>query len=236
MIHLYLWVVLWIWDIVSHPPARLINEAKTAAQESFEKRDYRRAAAYYRQVVEASFFADPVGRLNMANAYFLAGDYESAYENYRILARVDKPELSAMAKSQLGMIALEKKDTAEALRQLREAILLNRDNASVVADFEILRSRFSGKILVKEPAKSDRPDPSPEPVEEALTPEILDNSVVELSDQREQLLQNLDRINMSEEQAKSILDAMKVNERQYIYQLRRQEARNGAKSRKKVEW
>lgn len=239
MIQLYLWVLLWIWDIISLPSARFISETTIAAEKSFGKGDYREAAALYKQVVDASIFSDPAGRLNMANAYFLAGETERAYQNYLVLSRVDDPKLAAIARSQMAIIALGKGDTVQALSRLREAILLDRGNRSVVTDFEILRHRFSGKIETGEAeqqSKSAVQDSVADPAENTPVPQELNNAVVEQSDRREQLLQNLDKINMSEEQAKSVLDAMKVNERQYIYQLRRLGVHGTANSGKKVEW
>lgn len=221
---------------MSHPSAKLVYQAKVAAEESFARKDYQKAAAHYRTVVDASMFSDPAGRLNMAHAYFLAGEVREARRNYRILARVENPKIAAVAKWQLGKIALADKDTAEALSRLKDAILLDRVNRTIIADFEILRSRYSGSAIGSEPAKTEQPDSLTSPVETASAPDQVDNAVVEVSDKREQLLQNLDKINMSEEQAKSILDAMKVNERQYIYQLRRLGARAGNKPGKKVEW
>lgn len=238
MIQLYLWVVLWIWDVISLPSARFISETTVAAQESFGNGDYLKAAILYKQVVDASIFSDPAGRLNMANAYFLAGETEMAYQNYLVLSRVDDVKLAAVARSQMAMIALQKGDTVQALGRLREAILLDRGNRAVVTDFEILRSRFSGLIESgeAEQLKSAASDSLADPVENVPVQQELNNTVVEQSDQREQLLQNLDKINMSEEQAKSVLDAMKVNERQYIYQLRRLGVQGTAKPAKKVEW
>ncbi|ODS80358.1 MAG: hypothetical protein ABS46_14470 [Cytophagaceae bacterium SCN 52-12] len=238
MIQLYLWVVLWIWDVISLPSARFIRETTIAAEESFGNGDYLKAAILYKQVVDASIFSDPAGRLNMAHAYFLAGETERAYQNYLVLSRVDDEKLAAKARSQMAVIALGKGDTVQALGRLREAILLDRSNRSAVTDFEILRHRFSGKIETEgaEQPKSAVRDSLADPVENIPVQEQLNNAVVEQSDQREQLLQNLDKINMSEEQARSVLDAMKVNERQYIYQLRRSGVRGTVKSGKKVEW
>ena len=238
MIYLYLWGLLWIWDLISQPSATLVNEARVRAEEAFVGGDYQSAAEYYRQVVEASIFSDPAARLNMANALYLAGSIETAYKNYLIVSRVDDPSLAATAISRLGVIALGKEDTIAALTRLREAILLNRNNPVVIADFEILRSRYSGSMEVpgKEGSDSEEPDSLSRVGGNTLTAGNVKEAVVERSDQREQLLQNLDRINMSEEQAKSVLDAMKVNERQYSYQLRRLGARQGAATGKKIEW
>lgn len=237
MIHLYLWGLLWIWDLMLQPPAKLMAEVKIAAEESFRNGDYLQAAEFYKQLANASIFSDPSARMNMANAYLLAGETDMAYRNYVLVSRVDKPKLAAKAISRLGMIALEKQDTVTALASLRKAVLIDRSNRFAIADYEVLRYRFSGEIEVEKPVvdeNSDLTDSLPQPGDVAGVPESPNSGVVELSDQREQLLQNLDKINMSEEQAKSVLDAMKVNERQYIYQLRMLGARNETGG--KIEW
>ena len=239
MIQLYLWVLLWVWDVISLPSARLISETKIAAERTFKMGDYLEAANLYKQVVDASIFSDPAGRLNMAHAYFLAGETELAYQNYLVLSRVENLSLAAKAKSQMAVIALEGGDTVQALGRLREAILLDPTNRSVVMDFEILRHRFSGIEDLRENDQSGMnavQDSSAYGTESLPVGEELNNIEVEQSGQREQLLQNLDKINMSEEEARSVLDAMKVNERQYIYQLRRWGAQGASKSEKKVEW
>lgn len=237
MFHLFLWGLLWIWDLILQPPASKLSEVRLAAEESFKNNDYLKAAEYYKILAEASLFSDPATRLNMANAYLLAGETDEAYKHFQLVSRVTDPQLAARAIARMGLIALEKKDTLTALNKLRKAILIDQNNLYAVADYEILRFRYSGKIdeEVQVPdQESPHVDTLPEPGQLKGDLVAQNNAVVELSDEREQLLQNLDRINMSEEQAKSVLDAMKVNERQYIYQLRLLGAPKTDRS--KVEW
>jgi hypothetical protein len=53
---------------------------------------------------------------------------------------------------------------------------------------------------------------------------------------KEELLKSLKAMNMSEDQARAILDAMKSNESQYIYQLRRKQFSNKTAQQGEIEW
>lgn len=53
---------------------------------------------------------------------------------------------------------------------------------------------------------------------------------------KEELLKSLKAMNMSEEQARAILDAMKSNESQYIYQLRRKQYNKKPGQKSEIEW
>ena len=53
---------------------------------------------------------------------------------------------------------------------------------------------------------------------------------------KEELLKSLKAMNMSEEQARAILDAMKSNESQYIYQLRRKQYNTKPGQKSEIEW
>ena len=53
---------------------------------------------------------------------------------------------------------------------------------------------------------------------------------------KEELLKSLKAMNMSEEQARAILDAMKSNESQYIYQVRRKQYNQKPGQKSEIEW
>ncbi len=237
MIPFFLYTLLWIWDNVSLPSTSLWNTTKYQAEEAYRLEEYEQAAIYYRQIVDASFFSDPAGRMNMANAYYKAGRKDLALENYQLLTRVRDPQLASRAYVQLAQLAVGEQDTLEALAGLRKAILLDPENRVGVANFEVLRYHYSGTGLPEENPENPSGEATEKPQEVPAAPAAPGEGLLaEKTAQREQLLQNLDRMNMSEEQALSILEAMKVNEMQYIYQFRKLGDKAHNQPNAKVEW
>src|SRR5690606_6959424 len=109
-----------------------------------------------------------------------------------------------------------------------------KGNRIGVANFEVLRYHYSGKGLPEEDPENPSGETTEKPQEAEAPPS--DGMLTERTAQREQLLQNLDRMNMSEEQALSILEAMKVNEMQYIYQFRKLGDKGNNRPNARVEW
>jgi tetratricopeptide (TPR) repeat protein len=238
MTTLILYALLWLWDHRTFDSITRANERKIIAQKAYADKRYKDAAILYDQIAYGSVFSEPAARLNLAHAYFKNGELDKALKQYGLLAHVTDHGIASVANTQLAIIRVTKRDTASALHNLKTALTLEPGNELARANYIILKNSYSGeelpadnKIPQKKPKSETESAPSPTPPDTQNK-----ENEVEESTRKEQLLTSLKAMNMSEEQARTILDAMKSNESQYIYQLRRKQYAKKAGVNKQTEW
>lgn len=239
MTSLILYVLLWLWDNRTFDSITKANQRKLDAEQAFRKNEFKKSAELYRQITYGSLFSDPAARLNLAHSLYKAGDYKQALKHYRLLSDIENNSIASVANAQIALILVNKKDTAGALTNLRAAIRLEPGNALARTNYIILKKSFSGveqpSDLTTQKRRSNQqqtaqsqPATPPEPPQESR--EVTEDF------KKEELLKSLKAMNMSEEQARAILDAMKSNESQYIYQLRRKQYNNKPGQKSEIEW
>lgn len=236
---LLLYLLLLLWDNRTFDSITKTNERKAGAEVAYEKKQYINASKLYHQITYGSLFSDPAARLNMAHSYYQARQLKDALFHYKLLTGVTNKTIASIANSQVALIMVAQKDTATALERLKDALRLEPRNTLARSNYIILKKRFSGierpsstsneRRQARNEASKNRPTPS----QPELKPEGFEQ---EEADKREQLLKSLKAMNMSEEQARLILDAMKSNESQYIYQLRRKQYAKKSERNETIEW
>ncbi|MFN8348658.1 MAG: tetratricopeptide repeat protein [Spirosomataceae bacterium] len=208
-------LLLWIWDNRSFDTISRSNRAKTEGQEAYLEKDYSKALTAYRNISNASLFAEAEARLNLAHTYFQLKQLQNARRYYTRLAKVhNNPMLSSRACNQLGIIETLDKDTVSALRYFKESLRHNPDNQKARYNYELLKKSFSGK---EETAKS-KPTPQKSEQSPSPVPPPKTSREVQKTEEKKQLLTQLQNMNMSEAQAMMILDALKASEIQYLQQ------------------
>jgi len=236
---LLLYLLLLLWDNRTFDSITKTNERKIGAEMAYDKKQYVNASKLYHQITYGSLFSDPAARLNMAHSYYQAGKLKDALYHYKLLQKVNDKTISSIANCQVALILVSQKDTASALENLKTALRLEPRNTLARSNYIILKQRFSGvehpsnksdeRRQAKNEVSKNQPTPSqPEPKPEGFEQEE--------AAKREQLLKSLRAMNMSEEQARLILDAMKSNESQYIYQLRRKQYAKKSEKNETIEW
>ncbi|MGX5852187.1 hypothetical protein ACWKW6_01025 [Dyadobacter jiangsuensis] len=239
MTSLILYVLLWLWDNRTFDSITKANQRKLDAEQAFRKKEFTKSAELYRQITYGSIFSDPAARLNLAHSLYKAGDYKQALKHYRLLSNIENNSIASVANAQIALILVNKKDTASALTNLRTALRLEPGNALARTNYIILKKSFSGvddqsdmttrkRQSNQQQTNQVQPAPPPAPPQE----------IHEVSEdlKKEELLKSLKAMNMSEEQARAILDAMKSNESQYIYQLRRKQYNTKPGQKSEIEW
>lgn len=226
-----LYLLLWIWDNRSFDAITNSNRAKSNAESAYLGKDYRRAADLYHKITYGSLFTHPASRLYLAHSYFQLDSLAQAQYQYKLLMNIDNKSIASRANAQLALLAVRSQDTTLALNYLKTALRQEPLNRKARYNYELLKKTFSGRQPPPPPEQKASPPPKQEPI--PLSPQ---QASPELAEQREELLQRLRRLNMSEDQARSILDAMKSNETQYIYQLRRRQYHNQAEKSPIIEW
>lgn len=239
MTALLLYVLLVLWDNRTFDAITKNNERKIGAEMAFNRKQYNEASKLYHEITYGSLFSDPAARLNMAHSYYEANHLKSALYHYQLLEHVQDKTIASVASTQVALILLANKDTSGALTKLKTALRLEPRNTIARKDYIILKQHFSGVEQTpqsdqKKRITSNNPNINKPRLSE---PEIKqDGFEQEEAAKREQLLKSLKSMNMSEEQARLILDAMKSNESQYIYQLRRKQFGKKSDQNETIEW
>ncbi|WP_234734821.1 tetratricopeptide repeat protein [Tellurirhabdus bombi] len=220
MTYLILSILLWIWDNRSFEQISQKNVARQKAQSAYEKGRFREAVEQYELLIRSSMFVEPSARLDLAHAYYQLERYEEAKRYYQQVAKVKKPELSAAALVQLGIIACQQTDSATALSFFRQALNVEPRNTKAQFDYELIRKSFSGK---KPPQKNSRQKQPMKANASSSEKELAagqpnGGNEVEKNDSKAQLLRRLRSLNLSEEQVIQLLNSLQENEVQYIQQ------------------
>lgn len=228
-----IYALLWFWDNRSFDAVIKANVAIEEAEIAFNNGDFPVAAELYNKVSDEFIFNDPVLRMNMAHAFFLSGEIPAAEKQYQLLTRSNSIRISTNSQIQLGMIALQKKDTAQALSYLKSAMKISPANEMARYNYEVLKRKFSGKEEPSVAGNNENTKTQKSNDSNEITMESPETAI----QQKEIMLDRLNQLNLSEEETQAILDAMKANELQYIYQLRRNQHHSATQSGKnKVEW
>lgn len=207
-------LLLWIWDNRSFDTISRSNRAKIEGQVAYQEKDYQKALEAYQNISNSSLFAEPEARLNLAHAYFQLKQLNNARQYYIRLSKVKNNILSSRAFNQLGVIETIDKDTLVALRYFKESLRQNPDNQKAQYNYELLKKTFSGKEDV---AKTK---PAPQKTEQTPTPSPTPKTAQEVqkTEEKKNLLDQLQNMKMTEAQAMMILDALKASEIQYLQQ------------------
>ncbi|WP_138994068.1 lipopolysaccharide assembly protein LapB [Larkinella sp. C7] len=219
MTYLILSVLLWLYDNRSFDKISHDNIARIEGLRAYEAGNYKRAAEQYVALVNSALFVEPSARLNLAHSYFQLRQYAQAQKHYRLVAQVSQPDLAAAAEIQLGVIAVLQGDSTAALTLFRKALTAVPALEPAQFNYELIKKTYSGKPVQN---SAQRPKPTPrqsqQETETTLERGQESGTEVEQGDTKNELLRRLRSLNLSEEQALSILNSMQANEVQYIHQ------------------
>ncbi|TLV03684.1 hypothetical protein [Dyadobacter luticola] len=238
MTALILYVLLWLWDNRTFDSITKANERKLQAEQAYTSKEFARSAELYNQITYGSIFSDPAARLNLAHSFYNLGNKKQALVHYELLSDIENSAIASIANCQIALIKVAQKDTAGALTNLKTALKREPGNTLARTNYIILKKAFSGQ---EQP--SDIQSRKEKSEQQAITqnqqsqqqPQPEGRDVAD-DIKKEELLKSLKAMNMSEDQARAILDAMKSNESQYIYQLRRKQYNKMTRQKDEIEW
>ena len=206
---IYLFLVAWLWW--TEPLNRISrnNRARQEAELAYRTEQYNRALTLYKYLIQSTSTIDPAVRLNLGHTYFQLKQYAHARPQYKLLLQSSRADLRTVAATQLGVIACLDRDSAAALGLFRQALLENADNEPARYNFELVKKRYSGKQRLnsphpqtaRQPQLTDKPQPA--------------GGQVERSARRDELLRRFQQLNLSEEQALQLLNAMQQDDLPY---------------------
>ncbi|UFH51964.1 tetratricopeptide repeat protein [Spirosoma sp. KNUC1025] len=222
---IYLLITAWLWwdNLFTLNQISRNNQARQEAEAAYQAGDYSRALELYAYLSRATTTIDLAVRLNLGHTYFRLKQYSKARPQYETLLQSDRPDLRTAAATQLGVMACFDHDSATALALFQRALLESPENEPARYNFELIKTHYSGK----KPELPLRQQPAvrkPQPVNR-LRPT---GQQVERSTRQDEVLRRFQRLNLSEEQALQLLDAMQSDDLPYV--LTRSARKAGPKS------
>ena len=210
---IYLFIALWLWweEPLLLNQISLNNQARQEAEAAYKAGDYARALNRYAYLSRLTTTIDPAVRLNLGHTYFHLGRYSKAKPQYENLLRSDRPDLRTVAATQLGVIACLRRDSATALSLFRQALLEDPNNEPARYNFELVKQRYSEKL----PAPNPRTKSSAKQPQQVNKPKPMGGQLVERSERQDDLLRRFRQLNLTEEQALQLLNAMQADDLPY---------------------
>ncbi|PWJ44407.1 tetratricopeptide repeat protein [Sediminitomix flava] len=139
----HLLAILLLTMLGSVDPTKIarINEYKEAAKEAFLASDYNTAIEKYKHLVYTEEVEDAAVLLNLAHAYYKAGQKDSAKPLYEQLSRNNDNMVKSAAYHQLGMMAVEgeKPDLERSIFSFKEALKADPTNEVTRQNYEIVK-------------------------------------------------------------------------------------------------
>lgn len=206
----YLLLVAWLWWMKPFTnQISLNNRARQEAETAYRAGRLDRALSLYTQLSRTTPTTDPAVQLNLGHTYFRLKQYGKARSQYQTLLRSDRSDLRTMAATQLGVMACFDGDSAAAIALFRQAMLENADNEPARYNYELVKKRYSGKTR---PQNRQQKKQNNQP---QLTRSQPSGGQVERSARQDELLHRFQRLNLSEEQALQLLNAMQQDDLPY---------------------
>ena len=130
-------MLLSLWGGLTRIQSR--NNAVQRGADAYARQDFVAAAVAYREAAIDLRDPDEAGWVNLAHATLRAGRPAEARSYYGRLVGSRSRPLRSIALQQLGLLAADKGDYAQAISQLRQALLADPTNADARYNYEVLR-------------------------------------------------------------------------------------------------
>ena len=241
MRHLIVYILLVIFTEDINEIAT-INRVKDEAATAYDDGDYQEAIKSY------SFLYDSLGEnndkilLNLSNAYFKAQDTSNAQFHYAKLTESNDNSVKSIAHQQLGVIANNMGKYDVALDEFKNSLRADPGNNDSRYNYELLKRLMEENQQQqnqnqdqqnKDQQNQDQQDPQQE--EEQQQEQQQQESDEENQEEEAQPQpQDTEEMEISEEMAKMILEALRNNEIQYIQQNKKKAKK--PKDNSKPDW
>ncbi len=211
MLHLLITAWLWWNELLPANPISRNNQMRQEALAAYEGGQYGRALTLYAYLSRTTTTIDPAVRLNLGHTYFQLKQYTKAKPQYETLLQSDRPDLRTVAATQLGVMACLERDSATALALFQQALIENADNEPARYNYELIKKYYSGKP----PATNPRQKPADKKPKLINKLRPAGGQQVERSARQDELLRRFQRLNLTEEQAMQLLEAMEGDDLPY---------------------
>lgn len=252
-----------------------INTLKSEAKAAYLKGDFKTAISKYHYLVDSLGVTEDEVRLNLANAYFEAGDTAQTAQRYQPLTQSSNPRIRSLAHQQLGVLSNRESKLEEALAHFKQALKADAANEDARFNYEMVKKKLEEQKKKEQEQKKNDPnqkednqeqqdqnkeqkqdqkqdqkkdqkeqqdqqkqDQQDQQKQEEQKKQEQEQKEQEQKDQEKQTPQSvkdkLKEMEMSEEKAQMILEAMKNQEIQYLQQNKRKATK--PKDKGKPDW
>ena len=227
------------------------NQLKREAKEAYRNGDYDIAIEKYRFLVDSFKVEEEEVLINLSNAFYESNDTASAVSYYQQLTRSTNSGLRSQAFQQLGVVDAQRKQYEQALSSFKESLKANPANNESRYNYELLKKLVKEqenqeKQNQDKQNKDQQNKDQNEKDQEKQNQEKQDSEKGDQESEKDQSQEEkqeqeqegdkekenepqpdpttpekLKEMNISEDKARMILEAMKNNEIQYIQQNKR---------------
>ena len=217
-----------------------INTLKAEAKEAFQAKDFKKAIIKYKYLVDSLDVNEEEVRMNLAHAYFQVQDTVNAFNTYLPLAQSNDRKIKSVAHQQLGVLSNRQSKFEDALNYFRkraeEANPEEKDQNKDEKDKEQKDQKDKKDQEKKDQQEKDKKEQEKKDQEKKDQKPQSDEQ--KKADKKKEIppsvSDKLKEMQMSEEKAKMILEAMKHQEIQYLQQNKRKATK--PKDRNKPDW
>lgn len=239
-----------------------INQLKREAEAAFQNKFWNVAINKYKLLTDKYGVKEPAILLNLAHAYFEVKEMSMALMNYEQAAKTGDRAIQTVAYQQAALIKAQSGQLDKALEQLRNSLRASPDNQAARYNYEVVYALLvKQKQQQQGQNEQNNADQSQQNKNQQQQQQNADKQQqqqkgqqskenAQAGEQDEQgseqgkmedkssnsklRSKKLEQIKMTEEQAKTILDAIRNNEVQYLQQMQRQPGRRTDRS--KPDW
>lgn len=232
MNYLLLSLLLWLGNWRSFDQISLRNLALKEAEKAYYSANYSLAVQRYRFLMANSKKIDPLAHLNLGHSLFKLKQYQQARQEYERVVAIVSPEHATAAITQLGVIACIERDSVKALESFRQAMLVNPADEVARYNYELVRQLYKER---SKPPSTHNSLPRPKPQKEENQANNAAQQAVN-SDQQKEILQRFRSLNITEEQAMQLLNAMRDDDLPYELARRRHQNQSTEQTKTKQRW
>ena len=186
------------------------NRLKQQASALYAHQDFLLASLKYKTLLNDLEIREEEVICNLAHCYFNLHDTLNARLQYEKLMASPEKKLKSIAFQQLGILAFERTEKENALSLTRQALQADPSNEKARFNYEWLRSR---NIAEKSPETQPQPENKKQESQASAIPDA--------SGSAEKTMRKPKNIELSEEKAKALLQAIQDEENRSTRQKRR---------------
>lgn len=117
------------------------NKMKKSAETAFNAKQYDKAMADYKHLIDKLGDSSEGAKLNLAHCYFNLKDKEKADALYQKLRGASDPKIGSVACQQIGVGLAQQNKTDEALAMFKEALKKDPTNQGARHNYETLKNK-----------------------------------------------------------------------------------------------
>ncbi len=213
-----------------------VNRLLTEAASAYKAQEYPRSKESYEKILTELQWQSPALLLNLSNSYFHNQELPLAQRFYELTVQQPFPGLAAKAYAQMGLLAYRQQQLEQALEHYKNALRQDPYNEIARYNYELINRKLQEQMPPKQ-------DPNPEEQEKEDAEKSQENQDQQENPERENsereaqpsTQKQIEELEMSEEKARMMLEALKENELQYIQQ-QQQKAKKSKGRNERPDW